>query len=103
MTPEWDEQLCKHNKLSAYPSSSVKLAWLLQLCYKTFAMCAYDMGEFKNTLKRNGLSQLSARYDKRDTSQYHNNNQHIEYNRFVKTIHFLQSRIESIFGPTHTN
>jgi hypothetical protein len=53
------------------------------------------MGKSKNTLKKNGLSQLLARYDKKVTYEYHNNDQHIEYNHFNKMARFLQCCVEA--------
>jgi hypothetical protein len=51
--------------------------------------------------RENGPSPLLPRNIKRNITQYHNNNQHIEYNHFVKTTHFRPSSIEGIFGRTH--
>jgi hypothetical protein len=61
------------------------------------------MGELKNDLKKNGPAQLSEPCDKRNTNQYHSNNQHTEYFHLVKTAHFLRSCIEDIFGRTQVD
>jgi hypothetical protein len=55
----------------------------------------------KNTLRKNGQSQLSPQRGKKVTNQYPNNNQHTEYNHFFKTFHFLQCCLENIFGIMH--
>jgi len=58
-------------------------------------------GKSKNALKKNGPSQLLEQHDNRIANHCRNRNQHIEYNLFIKTAHFLQSGIEDIFGQTH--
>jgi hypothetical protein len=51
--------------------------------------------------QESGPFQLLPQRNQRNTSQYHNHYQHIEYNRFVKTAIFFGVVFECIFGVTH--
>jgi antitoxin (DNA-binding transcriptional repressor) of toxin-antitoxin stability system len=61
------------------------------------------LGESKNILKKNEPSQLLVPCGKRNTKQYHKNNQHTEYTHLIKTAHFLRSCIEDVFEQTLFN